>query len=219
MGPLCQGAERSQGSATSLKIVWQVLPLCAEYRFDSCPPASGSTRYLRGVEDAPSPPAGGEGGPQDRSDRPLELGGSRGPRRGHRRQPCSLRIASDRGRIGQDGEDPQATATDCAWADLRGKTPERAGPPTPPDDRPDPQPASATRCGRDPGHGAPAHRGSVGRWNRGRGYQNRQLLHWFSTSAQAKIWATKIQVQLRPQGLQRFHSACEDLRPGRKFVV
>ena len=118
-------------------------------------------------------------GPAPGADRGRRSGGEleqrlrRGSRRGHRRQPYSLQTGPDRGRIGQGGDDPQATATGRAFAEVGGKHPRQQG-------RPAQSMAAGrsarrgvcrrrlanrlwpARCGRGPGPGAPGPRGSAG---------------------------------------------------------
>ena len=71
-------------------------------------------------------------GRQGRSGGELEQRLRRAPRRGPHRQPYPLQIGPDRGRIGQGGDDPQATATGRAFAVVGGKHPRQQGRPPQP---------------------------------------------------------------------------------------
>ena len=121
-----------------------------------------------------------------RSDGELELGLWRSPRRGFRRQPHAHQVASDRGWIGQGGDDPQATAAGRAGAEVGGKHAGEQGRP--------PQAMGAGRSARSAvrrrrlgyrlgGHDAVAVPGPRGQdpvvaqeMEPGRGDQSRQLL-------------------------------------------
>ena len=108
----------------------------SQYSFVACRPVSGSIRGLRTVEGTllRTPGAGRRiaGGGQAGE---LEPRLRRGSRRGHRRQPYSLQIGPDRGRIGQGGDDSQATAACRALAEVGGKHPPPAGSPSAVDGR------------------------------------------------------------------------------------
>ena len=88
---------------------------CSEYRGKGFRRLSGIDLALEGAL-LRTADAGSES--RRRSGGELELRRRRGPRRGHRRQPYPLQIGPDRGRIGQGGDDSQATATGRAFAEV-----------------------------------------------------------------------------------------------------
>ncbi len=116
-----QGAERTARIVASPSTELAVQFGCLSARIRINPGPEGPLRAHPAVR--PAPATGREGRSGGELERRLRRGPGRGQRRGPRRQTDPGQIASDRGRIGQGGEDPQAPATGRAFAEVGGKHP------------------------------------------------------------------------------------------------